>query len=97
MPYLAAFLGRLSETQKAMTALASAFAVGVTITVAAFAYVGLPDELSALQETVQENKRAATANAEAIADVRHQYDTLICLMTLPDTISPLLARRECGA
>lgn len=104
MPYLASFLGKLTDTQKALTALVGTFAIGVTVTVAAFAYIGLPSELEALAATVGENTTATRSNARAIerlnmAAVRDsaRHESLVCLLTLPESVSPIQARRECGA
>ena len=101
---LASFLGKLNDTQKALVVIASSVAFGVTVTVAGFAYIGLPDELEALQETVGQNTEATQANALAIERLNQtavrdsiRHESLVCLLTLPDSVSPIRARRECGA
>ena len=91
MTTLAAFLGELSDTQKALTALMGTLAIGTTLGFTLFAFTGLPDRVAAAESAITELR-------EHDEDADRRFDQLVCLLTL-DGRSVMTAQdmiRECG-
>lgn len=84
MTVLAAFLGELSDTQKALTALIGAASFGAVLTITVLGFIGLPEQVS--------------ANTEFRVNHSREFDSLVCVITLEDSIAAdARARtRECG-
>ena len=84
MTVLAAFLGELDDTKKALTALVGAASFGFVVAVALTAFMGLPDQVA--------------ANTEFRVEHTRDFEALVCVITLPDSIaSDRDARtRACG-
>lgn len=80
--------GRLSPTWQALTALGGAFAVGAAITLSAMSFRQLPAQVRAIDERLTEVEMVA-------ARVDRQYTRIVCLLTLPDSVSPMQAERSC--
>jgi len=88
---LAAFLGELSDTQKAITALIGAASFGAVCAIGFLGFVKLP-------AAVEQIRLEVVANTEWRHDHSREFQNLICIITLPDSVaSDSRARtRECG-
>ena len=84
MTAIAAFLTDLPSTWKAVTALVGAASFGAVVTLTFTGFVGLPEQVEA-------NTRFREAHTR-------EFRSLVCLITLPDSIAAdTRARtRECG-
>lgn len=89
MTYLAAFLGRLPDDWKALTALGGAIAFGATVGMVMSGFFSVPNE-------VQEVRQLAEENAEWRASHTREFQALVCLLTLPDSVDRQGQLRECG-
>lgn len=98
MTVLAAFLGELSDTHKAITALIGATAVGATLALGLVGFTALPKRVTvvegglvAVQSAVEELDRHVTESDE-------QFARLVCLLTIEDreTMTQEDLIRECG-
>lgn len=88
-------LGKLPEQWKALTALGGAFAIGSVFTMSALSFRGLPAQTRANTDSIQALSRRSVENRVIIDRVDDQYERIICILTLPDTIRPLAAERAC--
>ncbi len=88
MTTLATFLTDLTETQKSITALAGAVAVGATMMSIFYGFTGLPDRVHSLE--VQEK-----VVQEQVATLEVKLDQAICLLTLPENVERETALRTC--
>lgn len=89
MTAVAAFLTKLNPTWQALTALAGATAVGIVVGITLYGFTGLPDRVEAVEAS-------SAKNTVDIARGRGEYETLICLLTLPDSLTPIESQRRCG-
>ena len=105
---LASFLGSLTDTQKALTALMGACAFGFAVATAVQAQRQVPHQIASLVESDSVMTIAIEANTVAIQNMSGEAaraaesaasqmgELVICLLTLPENTSPIQARLECG-
>lgn len=86
---LSALVGKITPTWQAIAALAGACTVGVVAGLFLVGFTQLPDRVEAMERSVSEN-------TEQLQDIEGQFESLVCLMTLPDSITRETAIRECG-
>lgn len=91
MTAIAAFLTDLPQTWKAVTALVGAASFGAVVALTTVGFVGLPSDVEA-------NAGAIAENTQFRVDHTREFEALVCLITLPDSVaSDSRARtRECG-
>lgn len=91
------WLKGLPDTVKVFTAAGGLVSIGFT---AAVFWFGAKIEATAqgtdiARDSVQVNARAIQANALRAEEVDGRYETIICLLTLPEDTPPLEAQGEC--
>ncbi|MEM7416794.1 MAG: hypothetical protein AAF389_14910 [Gemmatimonadota bacterium] len=91
MTTLATFLGDLSDTHKAVTALIGAVAIGSTLTFYLVGFTGLPERMDKAEAAIGEIR-------EHVEESDRRFDHLVCLLTLEgrDEMSAQELIRECG-
>ena len=84
MTAIAVFLSSLPQTWKAVTALAGAASFGAVVAMTTVGFVSLPEQVAANTEFRQNHSR--------------EFDALVCVITLPDSIAAdsRARTRECG-
>lgn len=95
MNTLAAFLTDLSDWQKAATALLGSLSFGIVLGVGGVAFTGLPERVEGHEAGMDSLRVAVKANTDAIRHQEDDFETLICLLTLPDSVSPIESRTLC--
>lgn len=88
MTTLASFLTDLSETQKSITALVGAVAVGATFMTVFYGFIGIPVRVTTLEEN-------SGAIEQKVVTLELKLDQAICLLTLPENVGREVALRSC--
>ena len=93
---VAVFLtNKLSPTWQALTALGGAFAVGVAIALSAMSFRDLPAQVAAHADSIR-SLSSRVAETDALARrVDRQYSRIVCILTLPDSLSAIEGERLC--
>ena len=96
MSPLATFLTtRLSPTWQALTALGGAFAIGAAIALSAMNFTSLPAQVQAHGDSIR-SLSYRVAEVDIIARrVDRQYSRIVCILTLPDSLSAIEGERLC--
>lgn len=92
---ITAWYAGLGSTAKAVVALISLIALTATSTLAITRQVGLPARVTVVEGDVSVLKARAEANRQGIEEVRHNTQTILCILTLPPSISPAESRLRC--
>ena len=101
MTAVAAFLARLNPTWQAITALAGAAAVGIVVGGATVGFTGLPEQVEvnaqAIEAHILEPWHEGIVPLMEASDeaIMARLNRLICLQTLPDSLTYLEAERAC--
>ena len=94
---IADFLSSIPPVAKAVTALAGALGIGVTIGVTLMGFTGLPAKVDANTNAIRLNAAAVRSLARGDSLIVAEIERTQCLLTLdnPSELSPLEIRRAC--
>ena len=92
---ISAWYGSLGSTAKAIVALIAIIMLTATSTLAVTRQVGLPARVLVVETDVSVLKLRAETNRQGIEEVRRDTQTILCILTLPSTISPAESRLRC--
>jgi phage/plasmid primase-like uncharacterized protein len=85
----------LGSTAKALAALVAIIMLTVSTTLTVAQQLGLPARVRAAEVAVDSLRVRAEANYRGIQAVREDTQAILCIITLPPTISPAEARLRC--
>ncbi len=93
--YVSNWYSRLGSTAKAVMALIAIIVLTATTTLSVTRQVGLPARVTVVETDVSVLKLRTEANRQGIEEVRRNTQTILCIITLPSTISPAESRLRC--
>ena len=86
---------KLSPTWQALTALGGAFAIGAAIALSSMGVRTLPATVAAHTDSIRQlSTRVAETDALA-RRVDRQYTRIVCILTLPDSLSAIEGEGRC--
>lgn len=91
---LAWFTG-VGITAKMVCALIAIVSVTITITLATVLQFGLPARVLAAEAAIDTLRIRAEANRQGIMEVKEDTQAILCIITLPVSISPAESRLRC--
>jgi cell division protein FtsB len=89
------WFSNIGSTSKAVVALIAIILLTISATLSVAQQIKLPARVAVVEADIGDLKQRAETNRKGIEEIRQDTQSILCIITLPASISPAEARLRC--